>query len=431
MSVTEKQPTTKTEYQTRNTCRSCESGFMWDILSLGDQALVGFDNTGKEPPRVPLTLCLCGDCRLVQLRHTTNPSLLYTENYGYRSGINEAMVRELKSVTNEVEKTVPLKPGDIVVDIGANDGTLLSGYKNIPGLRRVGFDPSRNMIDHFMTTMNQKGIKDYQLVSDYFGKWPFVRSFPHEKAKAVTAISMFYDLENPNKFLEDVKDILAPDGVFVIQQNYLVGMINQLAFDNICHEHLEYYSLSSLIPLLARHGFDVFDVEERSINGGSFRTYLRHTGASVTREGGGERVWATLECEMDMGLLDKEIYERFGKRVEANGSELKAFIEGEVENGKKVYVYGASTRGNTLLQKYGIDHKLVTGAAERNSDKIGKTYGSTGIPIVSEDEARSKADYFLALPWFLRDSFVQREREFLDRGGRFIFPLPKMEVVGR
>ncbi len=426
MTIVELQPMTKVEFLEHKSCRSCGDGNMQDILSLGKQHIVGFDNKENQP-KIPLDLCVCEGCKLVQLRHTTDPSLLYTENYGYRSGINEMMRSELESITSNIESIIPLKEKDLVVDIGANDGTLLASYKE--NVMKVGFDPSRNMINHFLNTMISKNKNKYQLVSDYFSKWPFKRSYPNEKAKAVTAISMFYDLDNPNKFLKDVKAVLHEDGVFVIQQNYLAGMIKQLAFDNVCHEHLEYYSLTSMIPLLARNGFEVFDVEEREINGGSFRTYIRHVGSEVEREGGKDRISQMLESEANMGLLDIKTYQEFGKRVEENGSQLKKFIEKEVEGGKKIYVYGASTRGNTLLQAYGIDYKLIAGAAERNSEKIGKLYGSTGIPIVTEAEARREADYFLCLPWFLKKSFIERESEFLERGGKMIYPLPKFEII--
>jgi hypothetical protein len=238
---------------------------------------------------------------------------------------------------------------------------------------------------------------------------------------------MFYDLDNPNKFLQDIKTCLHPEGVFVIQQNYLKGMLEQLAFDNICHEHMEYYSLLSLEPLLKRNGLEVFAVSTNNINGGSFRTYIRNIGSNV---GGliNPNVAQMEQDELAFGLDKKETYLEFAERVKNNGQILKDFVDQENTKGRKIYIYGASTRGGTLLQFCGIDNTQIIGAAERNQDKVGKIMKTTGIPIVSEKEAREKADVFIVLPYFFKKEFIAREQDFIKKGGRLVFPLPKFEI---
>jgi SAM-dependent methyltransferase len=353
---------------------------------------------------------------------------MWGNDYGYRSGVNETMRRELTEIAQSAEAMVHLTHDDIVVDIGCNDGTLLQAYGDIP--ITVGYDPSINVakyaLEHFLTLKPDR----YSLFVDYFKKEPYIRRYLEHSAKVITAISMFYDLDDPNTFLQDVGRCLDRDGVFVIQQNYLVGMLDQLAFDNICHEHVEYYSLTSLEPLLLNNGLEVFDVVQNDINGGSFRTYIRHCGSTVGT-GDIEPSDAVKQMRADesaRGLDSREIYDRFAERVTSNGKQLKRYVDSAIEEGLAVYAYGASTRGGTLLQFSGLDQGQVVGAADRNPDKWGKVMKSTGIPIVSEEEARTKADVFVVLPWFFAEEFKQRERKFVNKGGVMVFPLPKFEV---
>jgi SAM-dependent methyltransferase len=370
---------------------------------------------------------LCNHCHLIQLKQTTKPELLWNAEYGYRSGINDTMRYELKSIALQAEQLTGLGQEDIVLDIGCNDGTLLDSYSN-PNIIRVGYDPSHNVISIADQLLKKYGEDQYSLFTDFFTSLPYNNLFK-KKAKVVTAIAMFYDLNDPNTFLKDVCEVLDDDGIFIIQQNYLMGMIQFNAFDNILHEHLEYYSLHSLSNLLKKHNLEVFDVLTNNINGGSFRTLIKKRGAKMKTSEGQENVAKMLKSEKAQGLINKNIYHEFAKNVKENGNRLKDFLTREVKRGKKIYVYGASTRGNTLLQYFGIDHSLVTAAAERNPYKWGKKTVGTNIPIVSETEARNaRPDYFLALPWYFRNEFIKRERQYLSQGGKFIFPLPKFEV---
>ena len=412
-------------------CRSCASSDLIKILSLGEQSLSDFveKSSDENVVKYPLELVLCQNCNLLQMRHSVPPYKLYTERYGYRSGINQTMKTELSDITEQAEKIVSLKQDDIVVDIGCNDGTLLSCYKT-PGLIRVGFDPVTTFAKYFRKTLANAKVGRYTLFSDFFSSTPFLKQFGKKRAKIVTAISMFYDLDEPNKFLEDVKEILHPDGLFIIQQNYLVGMLEQYAFDNIVHEHLEYYSLESLEYLLRRHDLEVFDVKQTDINGGSFRTFIRFKNSKVSSKDGFRRISEMRNLEKRFSLDRKQVYLDFARRVNEIRSSLKSFVKNEVKRGKKIYIYGASTRGNTLIQACSLDHRFIKAASERNKDKWGKVIASTGIPIISEEQARKDhPDYFLILPWFFREEFLDREKEYLISGGKMIFPLPKLEIV--
>ncbi len=417
------------KYRTIHTCRTCK-GPLLDIISLGNQASIAFTEKPVSGEIVPMDLVLCTDCYLLQLKHTTDSSSLFNKNYGYRSGINETMKEELKNVVDGVQEHIKLDPDDVAVDIGCNDGTLLSNYPI--DVFRVGFDPSlgtnlnssNRLAEYCQENLSRWGAK-YKIYCHFFNSEPYLMSFEN-RAKVVTAIAMFYDLDDPNKFLRDVYSILDDDGVFVIQQNYLVGMLRNCAFDNVVHEHLEYYSLTSLEPLLKRNGFKVFDVEKREINGGSFRTYIKK---AISGKEESVRVEKMRQEEKDLRLDTKSPYIDFANKVANLSGELRHFIQKKVKEGKKVYIYGASTRGNSLLQAAKIDHTLISGAAERNPVKYGKFTAGTKILIVSEEEAREKADYFLVLPWFFKSEFLEREKEFLGKGKHLIFPLPKLEII--
>lgn len=399
-------------------CRSCGSKNLLKIISLGNQYLSDFTKNKTRVKSFPLRIVLCKKCSLVQLDYTTPSKYLYTERYGYKSGINQTMQDELKEITEKSLKKVRKDREKIIaVDIGANDGTLLKYYPK--KVFRIAVEPIKKLAKEAKKSSNL-------VVNDFFTYEALEKKQKGIKADIVTAISCFYDMEEPNKFVEDVIKILKEKGIFVIQQNYLVGMLKQNAFDNIVHEHLEYYSLLSLNNLLNKHGLEVFDLELRDLNGGSFRTYITFKGdRKITK------IVKDLERkEKKLGLNKKKIYLDFAKRLKSNKKDVLTFIKTQVKNGKSVYLYGASTRGNTLLQFYNLNNKLITFAVERNPEKWGKIIASVGIPIISEEQARKdKPDYMLVLPWFFKKEFLKRENKYLEHGGHFIFPLPKLEVI--
>jgi NDP-4-keto-2,6-dideoxyhexose 3-C-methyltransferase len=414
----------------RNTCRVCEGQFE-PVLSLGEQYVSNF--LSPEQPdsfKAPLELVLCARCGLLQLRHTVPGEAMY-QNYWYRSGTNQTMRTALADIGNSAEQLLELQPGDAVLDIGCNDGTLLSSYKTA-GIYRIGFDPAENLAV-FSRKVADRVINGF-FASEEFQQDPDLKT---RRPKIVTSIAMFYDLEDPNKFVSDIKKVMDPDGLWIVQMSYLPLMLKQNDFGNICHEHLEYYSLQSLEYLLKLHDFAVSDVQLNDVNGGSFRVFIRNRGANETvlgdaayRTQATERVNTLRVQEAKMGLSEAKTYREFGAWVERIKADVLRFISEQVHQGKTVAIYGASTKGNVMLQYFGLDHGLITAASERNPDKWGKVTVGTRIPIVSEEDARnSKPDYFLVLPWHFVDEFRDREKNYLLGGGRFIVPLPHFTLI--
>lgn len=398
-------------------CRVCNSKKLINIISLGNLYLSDFRTDNKKPPKYPLDLVLCQKCFLLQLRHTTPASLLYTDNYGYKSGINKTMQDELKNIVLKSSSKLKNKTQLTVLDIGANDGTLLKYYPKT--FYRVGIEPISKLA---------KEAKKYSnlIINDFFTYEAVNKAKKNIQADIITAVSCFYDIKDPNKFISDVKKILKEEGVFIIQQNYLAEMLSKNAFDNIVHEHLEYYSLLSLSNLLSRHNLEVFDVEIRNLNGGSFRTYIATKGKRKITN-----AVRKLEAkEKNLKLDNKNIYLEFTKRIKNNKLALVKFIKKQFKDGRKVYLYGASTRGNTLIQYFGLNNRYIHFAVERNPEKWGKKISSMQIPIISEAQARKdKPEFMLVLPWFFKEEFLERENEYLKNGGHFIFPLPELEII--
>lgn len=417
--------------QAINACRICKSSAIIPILSLGDLYVSDFIDPEKidegKGVHAPLELVFCdvaqGGCGLLQLKHTISPDIMYGGHYWYLSGVTQTMKNALLDIVQKAEKLILLKKDDVILDIGCNDGTLLSAYSS-KGLLLGGFEPSKNLISYASKVTPH-------VINDFFNYNSYQKVFGEKKAKIITSIAMFYDLEEPNEFVADITKIIDDHGLWIIQMSYLPLMLEQNAFDNICHEHLEYYSLSVLQYLLEKHGLRVVDVELNEVNGGSIRTYIvPSTNTTIIPFlGAEERVQRLLEREKELGLDTRKVYDEFSKRVEHIKKEVSDFIRHEVDSGKKVYVYGASTKGNTLLQYFGLNHSLITAAAERSPAKWGRVTIKTHIPIISEEQARQeKPDYFLILPWAFLEEFRKREVEFLNSGGKFIIPLPIMKV---
>lgn len=410
-------------------CRICGETTLKPVIDLGSQYIAsifaGDDATEELLERYPLDVVRCaapGGCGLVQLRHSVSPRVLYS-HYGYLSGINEAMRANLRDIVRKVEQAVDLKSGDIVVDVGCNDGTLLMFYET-EGIDRLGFDPAENVV----FSAREKGL---DVICDFFSPEAFRRARPGRKAKVVTSIAMFYDLEAPCTFVRDVASILADDGVWVIELSYLPFMLARNSYDTICHEHLEYYSLHQITWMLQREGLAVHGIEFNDINGGSFRLLMRKHEAGPVPPEIKERIRDVEEREGALGLTSDTPYDAFREKVMSVSRDLQRLLQDISSNGRRVYIYGASTKGNTILQYCGIDRKLLPKAADRNPDKWGRRTLGTDIPIISEEQARGEApDFFLVLPWHFIDVFTRREREFLERGGKFILPLPEVRVIG-
>ena len=419
-----------TSLRTRTTCRICGSRELAPVLNLGEQLISGaFPEPGGKQPvgrAIPLELVRCDmtrdqdACGLVQIRHTVPGAILY-QSYWYRSGVNQTMTRNLHSIATSVEDLVGLAAGDLVVDIGCNDGTLFDGYR-ARDLRYLGFDPS--------DVTRYAVEKGYDVVRDFFGARSLRQRYPDRRAKVITSIAMFYDLEDPAAFVRDVADSLAEDGVWVMELHYLPLMLQQNAFDVIVHEHLEYYSLAVLERLFAEAGLEVVDGELNDINGGSIRLFIAHAGRRETAPAAEERLQELRVREFEMALDSPAPYEDFARNVERVGRELRGLCESLVADGKTIHIYGASTKGNTILQYADLDSQLIPYAADRNPDKWGSAT-RTGIPVISEEESRGmNPDYYLVLPWHFLTEFMQRERAYLEGGGNFIIPLPEVRVAG-
>ena len=398
-------------------CRLCASQRLTTVLSLGNQYVSDFVTAAGHHPKSPLELTRCRDCGLVQLRHTFPRTNLY-RHYWYRSGISGTMREALANVALKAYQVAKPSAGQIVIDTGCNDGTLLRNYPK-SGIKLVGFEPAENLVGDA-----RKGT-DW-IFNDFFRADPFREKFGNEKARIITSVAMFYDLEDPNTFVSDIGKCLASDGVWVVQQNYLVTMLQKNGFDNIGHEHLEYYSLNTMEKLLARHGLEIFDVETNNVNGGSIRTYAGHRGKYPIQES----VRQLKQSEERLQLNGGKVYRTFAANIRKIKSHLKHLITKEVKTGRTVYVYGASNRGNTILQYCGLDHRLIKKATDANSEKWGLRTVGTKIPIVSKEEARKdNPDYFLILPHHFLEEIEREEKDYLNHGGRLIVPLPEVRVI--
>ena len=404
-------------------CRISGSRHLVSVLNLGEQFLTGVFPREKDQTvtRGPLELVWCPDSGLLQLKHSYNLSEMYGDNYGYRSGLNVSMVSHLREKVRGLERQYPLRPGDWVLDIGSNDGTLLTSYST-PSLRRVGMDPTARKFREFYP-------QDVIVVEDFFSGDRFLDASDGQRAKCITSIAMFYDLEDPNAFVTDVARALHPDGIWHFEQSYMPSMLRTNAYDTVCHEHLEYYSLRVIRDLLARHGMRIANVQTNAVNGGSIAVTACHEKSRVA--GDNTIVEWLLQQEENWGLSSPKPYRQFEERVFKHRADLQRLVRSLVADGKRILGYGASTKGNVLLQFCQLGTPEIPAIAEVNTEKFGSFTPGTLIPIISEQEARAmRPDYFLVLPWHFKSAIVQREKEYLASGGKLIFPLPEIEIVG-
>jgi NDP-4-keto-2,6-dideoxyhexose 3-C-methyltransferase len=399
-------------------CRSCGT-ILAPVLSLGPIYLSDFPRSAgtRAHPPVPLDLTRCTNpaCTLVQLAHTTPPDWMFRQ-YWYRSNVNESMRAELADIVRDATSRVDLPHHAVVVDIGANDGTLLQQYPQ--GLTTVAWEPAANLYEALRPHANVLYPEYFHVEADSWGL--------ESKARIISVVACFYDLDDPHVFLEGITRILHPEGVLVIQQAYLPAMLAATAFDNLCHEHLTYQDLRSLEAMLEPHGLRVFDVVERAINGGSFRAligFADHWGAR-------EAVEALRRKELAFYADRPRVFEAFAHKVERVKAQLQAILAMYTAKGATVDLLGASTKGSTLIQYCGLDARTIRQAWERSPEKWGRYYSVSAIPIVSDEEGRKDPPaVLLSTIWQFRDSLLAREAEYLSKGGRIVFPLPHVETV--
>lgn len=412
----------------RKTCRVCGSSALTKVIDLGEQYLQGsFVKPGKEIPpsrKIPMSLVRCDPtkdeqaCGLLQMEHTVPPEILYSA-YWYRSGTNNTMRNHLRGIADEATAIVG-KPNARVLDIGCNDGTLLNYYPDT--FEKFGIDPSD-------IALQIEG--NITVVQDIFPSDELMEKLQGQPCDIITSIAMFYDLENPIEFCKQIQKILAPSGIWILEMSYMPSMLKMTSYDTICHEHLEYYSLAVIEYILKQANLKVFNVSQNNINGGSIRCYVTAADNFIYKKDEFiQNIKTMRQEEFDLALDTDQPYKNFQDRVNVHKQELNSLLKKLKKGGKKIHVYGASTKGNTILQWCGIDNRIIDFAAERNPDKYGAYTLGTDIPIISEAESRAmNPDYYLVLPWHFKEEFIEREQESLDKGIGFIFPLPTVEII--
>jgi NDP-4-keto-2,6-dideoxyhexose 3-C-methyltransferase len=409
-------------FRSIQSCRVCGSTNLASALNLGDQSLTGiFPRTrDADVTKGPLEIVKCvedGACGLVQLRHTYDPGEMYGAEYGYRSSLNQSMVEHLGAKVKGLLERYPVESGDVVLDIGSNDGTTLGFYPE--KARLIGIDPTAAKFAKYYR-------EHISVVPEFFSQESFFRASGGKPARIVTSISMFYDLDRPLDFMNDVYAVLADGGIWHFEQSYLLSMLAMNSYDTICHEHIEYYALAPIVWMADRVGFSIVDVSLNDVNGGSFAvTAVKATPGNTKHADGVHRL---LETEVQSGLRGLDPFVQFGETVRRHKRELRALLHDLKGAGKRVLGMGASTKGNVILQYCEIGPDLVSCIAEVNPSKFGCFTPGTGIPIVSEAEAMAQnPDVFVVLPWHFRTNIVSRAAPMLERGVRLLFPLPTIQ----
>ncbi len=402
-----------------NKCRACKKKNLKKLFSLGNMCFTGkFPRQDQKIEKKPITLVICKHCELVQLGHNFDLKYLYGPDYGYRTGINKTMTDHVKNITQTLAKKTYLKKNDIVLDIASNDGTLLNFYKK--NIVKFGVDPILNKY--------KKNYKEVKYSVSSFFTAEKVKDKTNKKFKIITALSVFYDLVNPNKFLNDVKKLLLPEGVFLLEFADLASIIKYKMFDTICHEHLEYYSSKVIVNLIQNNGLRVFDIKQNNINGSSKQYFICHNNSKIKSK---TRVIKKILLEEKKLKLNKvQSFKIFIKKINSLRKKLNHKLYSIRRNNETVHCYGASTKGNVLLQYFRIDNKKINFAAERNKNKYGLITPGSKIKIISEKLSRSmKPNYYLVLPWHFKKEILIREQLMRKKGTKFIFPLPKLEII--
>ena len=407
-----------------NKCRICGNDELVPVVDLGEQYLTGVFPRQDEINSLtkgPLRLVKChgstDNCGLLQLEHSYELGEMYGDNYGYRSGLNKSMVSHLQNKVNNILGVVDLNPGDLVIDIGSNDGTTLSAFSS--NLQLVGVDPTGEKFKEYYP-------EHIELISDFFSDKLIRESYPNKNAKVITSFSMFYDLESPQEFVDQISNILDPkQGVWVFEQSYMPLMLERKSYDTICHEHLEYYSLYQIIWLLDRAGLKIIDLEVNDINGGSFSVMAAHKASSYLRNDNKINEFLLLEKRAKLDTVKPFL--NFQLQAQESKKELKEFISKTKNHGQSIAALGASTKGNVILQYCDIDSSQIEEIGEVNSNKFGTVTPGSMIPINSEESVLSnEPDYLIILPWHFRDFFVKSSK-FIGRN--LVFPLSELEII--
>lgn len=408
-------------------CRICGNETLFPVVNLGVQQLTGVFPKTKDIQLTsgPLELVKCtvknsDCCGLVQLLHSYNANEMYGNNYGYRSGLNRSMVDHLASLVREIEEIADPGPGDIIVDIGSNDGTLLKSFIQ-NGSTLIGIDPTSAKFREYYP-------EHIRYIPDFFSADKILDVTSGKKAKIITSVAMFYDLEDPCSFAREVCQVLDEEGLWVLEQSYVLSMIENNSYDTICHEHKEYYALKQVDWLLRHSGFKITDLSLNESNGGSIRiTAAKNTSKRLCYT---SKLEQFLLKEKKLESESHKVWDEFQRMILTHKSNIMRLLTSIRDEGKLVIGYGASTKGNVILQYCGITKDLLPFIAEVNEDKFGSFTPNTMIPIIPESQARSmKPDYFFVLPWHFKDSILKKEQLTREQGTKFIFPLPELLVI--
>ena len=415
-------------------CKICGNTNLKKVLFINEQYISATfvktnENNELTKIKTPLTLVLCSEndkkdnCGLLQLLEITEADLLYKQ-YFYRSATSDTMRRDLEDVVKNVSKITEIKDQDIIVDIGSNDCTLLNFYQD--HLTLVGFEPAQNI-----KYVDKK--KNIKIFKTYFNSADFKKNFS-KKAKIITSCAMFYDLAQPKKFVEDIDTILDKDGVWCVQISYLVSMLKFNNFYDICHEHLSYYSIETFEAVLGELNLKLFFAETNDVNGGSIRLFVcRKTNfKNFDKKEYSEKLSKLKAEEAEYKLKNENTYIEFQSKIDNIKDKTVAFVNNIIETKSDVFALGASTKGNILLQHFGLDKSKIPFISERNHEKVGLRCLGSDIELISEKSARSKnPKAFLVLPWNFKDEIVKREKEYLDNGGLLMFPMPYPHIIDK
>jgi len=401
-------------------CRLCKKDKLSFLFSLGELSFTGkFSKNDKvNVPKKTVSLLICSNCKLVQLNQNFNPKYLYGKDYGYRTGINSTMKNHVKNIVYEVQNLSKIKKGEFVLDIASNDGTMLNFYRK--DLITVGIDPILSKFKKFYKNINFK-------VCSFFSLSSLKKNKLFKRYKIISALSVFYDVKDPDSFLKDVKNLLHKDGVFILEHADLLSIVKNNLFDTICHEHLEYYSTKIIVSMLKKNDLKVFNLKRNAINGGSVRYYISHSNSGYKVNN--KKILQVIKEEDKMKLEKVQTYKDFLKKINIQKTKLNNFLKEKLKKNKIIHGYGASTKGNVLLQYFRISKNQIKFIADRNPQKYNLYTPGTKIKIISEKLSRKmNPDYYLVLPWHFSDEILKREKKIRKKGTRFIFPLPKLKI---
>jgi hypothetical protein len=401
-------------------CRNCSSKSTINLFSLGKLKFTGkFPNHKDKIPYGNLTLVMCKSCKLVQLKEIFDTKYLYNKDYGYRTGINKTMSSHVKNVVKKLTRIAKLKKSDNVLDIASNDGTLLNNYNK--KIITWGMDPILNKFNNEYKKINYK-------IPNFFEPKSILKINKKIKFKVITALSVFYDLENPNLFLDGIKKILHDEGIFYLEFQDLMLILKNNMFDTICHEHLEYYSVTFMNKILRKHKLRIFDHFYNDINGGSSTYFICHDNAKYKKNK--SKLDVILKSEKKIGIEKISTFKKFKKKIDKLKNELNLLINKLSKNNKIIHGYAASTKGNVLLQYYNLDNNKIRFISDRNPRKNNLFTPGTNIKIISEKVSRKmNPDYYLVLAWHFKKEILKRELKIRKKGTKFIFPLPKIKII--